>query len=1364
MSEPLVLGGPPAMSKFRLERLREGLAVDGLYAEFVHLLQLDAALDGEELRRAEALLRYGPELDLPERQGELRITVLPRLGTISPWSSKATDIFHICDLKKVVRVERGVRWFATSPLDAAAIARLHDRMTECIVDGGRYGSVFATLTAKPFARVPVLTDGDDALRNANRALGLALSDDEIRYLADAFIDLRRDPSDVELMMFAQANSEHCRHKIFNAAWTVDDTAQPRSLFAMIRNTHARINGAGILSAYADNAAVIESYRTGRFLANPESREYQHVEERVPVLMKVETHNHPTAIAPFPGAATGSGGEIRDEGAVGRGSKPKAGLTGFTTSHLHIPGLAEPWESGVDKPDHLASALDIMLEGPIGAAGFNNEYGRPALSGYFRTFEQREDAGRLRGYHKPVMIAGGLGNMRPGHVQALPFPAGTRLVVLGGPAMLIGLGGGAASSMASGTSSQELDFASVQRHNAEMQRRCQEVIDACCALGDNNPILLIHDVGAGGLSNALPELVKDGGAGGSFELRKVPNADPGMSPLEIWCNEAQERYVLGVAAERIERFEALCRRERCPYAVIGESTAEPNLRVTDSTFANAPVDLPLSVLFGKPPKLQRRFSRRATTPDSLDLTDIELSEAIHRVLGFPAVASKQFLITIGDRSITGLVGQEQMVGPWQVPVSDVAVTLAGYQTHRGEAMAMGERSPLALIDAAASARMAVGEALTNLLAADIEAVERTVLSANWMAAAGDEAEEQALFDAVRAVGMELCPELGIAIPVGKDSLSMRTEWRDGDAVREVVAPMTLIVSAFAPVADARRTLTPALRPAAASSAERLPESGWEVGQQGPTVPSEAGSAAEAEHRATRTSLLLIDLGGGRNRLGGSVLAQCFGHSGGACPDVVDAQALAHALNTLLALNREGRVLAYHDRSDGGLLATLAEMAFAGRLGWDLRLRDDDLLGALFSEELGFVVQVAESDVEDIVGRFSPVRVVDLGTVRTDQRLRVHHRGALVLDAERADWQRRWAEPSYRMQRLRDNPVVADQEYATIGDAADPGLRAFPTFPLNDQHAKRKETEIQQARDFSSSDFKSIPGAGDVDTSAPGSVRATGGPREPDTAGEGIFAMEKTRPRVAVLREQGVNGQLEMAAAFDRAGFTSVDVHMSDLLDGTVNLLDYPVFAACGGFSYGDVLGGGGGWAKSILFHARVREAFEAFFAADRLALGICNGCQMMAYLKDLIPGAENWPRFVRNHSDQFEARTVLVRINAVESPWLAGMAGSVLPVPVAHGEGRAEFKDSAGLEALADQGQLCAQYVTSRHDIAQTYPANPNGSPAGLAGVTAASGRVLTMMPHPERVFRACQNTWPDPTWGEEGPWLRLFQNARAAVG
>ena len=1283
-STVLALPGPPALSEFALRQLRELLGLKALHAEYVHVLHLAEPFDAAELERAHSLLQYGPQQGLPtalaSRSDAVRIaTVMPRAGLISPWSSKATDIFHICGLGKLLRVERGVRWFAAAGLDESLAERLYDRMTEAPIDEAAFERLFETQPPRPLARVAVLSGGQGALETANRELGLALAPAEVRYLMDAFAELGRDPTDVELMMFAQANSEHCRHKIFNATWTIDGQQQDHSLFNMIRNTHRAINGAGILSAYADNAAVIAGPLNQRLMADPRSGQYRYVDEEAPVLMKVETHNHPTGIAPYPGAATGSGGEIRDEGAVGRGSKPKAGLAGFTTSHLNIPGCPEPWEIGTGKPANMASALDIMLQGPIGAAAYNNEYGRPGLCGYFRTFEQPDasDPQVVRGYHKPVMIAGGVGTVRPGHVRAEGFAPGTQLVVLGGPAMLIGLGGGAASSMASGVSSSELDFASVQRDNAEMQRRCQEVIDACTALGDENPILLIHDVGAGGLSNALPELVKDAGSGGSFELRKVPNADLGMSPAEIWCNEAQERYVLGVAKARLDEFKALCERERCPWAAVGEATAEPSLSVRDSTFDNRPVDMPLSVLFGKPPALHRSIARSAPECPPLDLADVALEDAVHRVLGFPAVASKQYLITIGDRSITGLVAREQMVGPWQVPVSDVAVTLAGFRTYRGEAMAMGERPPVALIDPAASARLAVGEALTNLFAADVEALERVVLSANWMAAAGRDAEEQALFDAVRSVGLDLCPALGIAIPVGKDSLSMATRWQEQGTERSVVSPMTLIVSAFAPVVDGRRTLTPMLQ-------------------------------------RTPSRLLLVELASGRARLGGSALAQCLGQLGDECPDVDDPQVLAGALRATAALNRSGALLAYHDRSDGGLLATLAEMAFAGRVGWEIDLADENPLAVLFAEELGWVVQVADAQAARVKSAYRDAGavVVDLGTVRTDERLRIHHRGVRVVDAERAAWQCRWAEPSHRMQRLRDNPQAADEEYAGI----------------------RK------------------PGRGL-------SAKLAFDPTEPPSA----FAIGHSRPRVAVLREQGVNGHLEMAAAFDRAGFKAMDVHMTDLIAGTQSLLDFPVLAACGGFSYGDVLGGGGGWAKSILHHGAVREAFAAFFAADRLALGVCNGCQMMAHLKALIPGAESWPRFVRNRSEQFEGRNVLVRINPNASPWLAGMAGSVLPVPVAHGEGRAEFDDPSELGRLASTGRVAAQYVDAEHRVSQAYPANPNGSEDGLAGVTAADGQVLVLMPHPERVFRSVQNAWADPSWGEDGPWMRMFRNARRAL-
>ncbi|MBK80224.1 MAG: phosphoribosylformylglycinamidine synthase [Gammaproteobacteria bacterium] len=1281
MSDVVVLKGPPALSRFRLDKLRAQLELgDGpLYAEFVHLLCVTAGLDGEELSRSESLLSYGPRSGLPARAGDHVATVVPRRGTISPWSSKASDIFRICDLDKVVRVERGVRWY----MDPAAaqrvdLGRLYDRMTERLIDEDDLDGVFESAEPRPLATVAVLAEGRGALTRANDALGLALSDDEIDYLQGAYRDLGRDPTDVELMMFAQANSEHCRHKIFNATWEVDGEAQQLSLFEMIRNTHRHINGAGILSAYADNAAVIEGHRIERLRLDPASHVYAYEEDASHILMKVETHNHPTAIAPYPGAATGSGGEIRDEGAVGRGSKPKAGLSGFTTSHLEMPDEPQPWEIGTGRPGRIASALDIMLEAPIGAAAYNNEFGRPALGGYFRTFEQPdpEEAGVVRGYHKPVMIAGGVGSIRAEHVQAAPVAPGACLVVLGGPAMLIGLGGGAASSVASGESDSDLDFASVQRDNAEMERRCQEVIDACCALGADNPIRLIHDVGAGGLSNALPELVKDAGVGGRFDLREVPSADPAMSPLEIWCNEAQERYVLTIPADALPRFQAICERERCPFAVVGEATAEPHLTVADPVFDNAPVDLPLSVLFGKPPRMERRFERRPLPGPVLDLGGVELTEAVDRVLRFPAVASKQFLVTIGDRSITGLVAREQMVGPWQVPVADVAVTLAGFRTLRGEAFAMGERPPLALLDPAASARMAVAEAITNLCAADVPELGRTVLSANWMAAVGRNADEQALFDAVRAVGMELCPALGIAVPVGKDSLSMRTRWED----REVSAPLTLIVSAFAPVADAGRTLTPQIR-------------------------LDAGD----------TRLLLVDLGRGRNRLGGSALAQVYGQLGDVPPDLDDPADLIRFFETVQQENRAGRLLAYHDRSDGGLLACVLEMAFAGRCGLELDVSAlGEALPALFAEELGAVVQVRATDVAAVQAAFGGLPCIDLGAPRADGAVVIRSGSGAVIESDRATLQARWSETSHRMQRLRDDPACADEEFESIGENS-PGLSAALGYDPAE------------------------------DVAAP--------------------FVSRGRPRVAVLREQGVNGQIEMAAAFERAGFEPVDVHMSDLLGGTVSLDDFPALVACGGFSYGDVLGGGGGWAKSVLYHEGVREQFERFFEADRLALGVCNGCQMMSTMKSLIPGARHWPRFVRNRSEQFEGRTVLVRVVDGGSPWLAGMGGSVMPVAVAHGEGRAEFADEDDAERFWREaaGQVCLQYVDHHHRATERYPHNPNGAPRGLAGLTAADGRVLVMMPHPERVFRSVQNAWRDPAWGEDGPWLRLFRNARVAL-
>ena len=1275
MSVIEVFQGRSAFSSFRLQQIGAQLGTQGdkLYAEYVHILSVESPLDVEEKTQAAALLAYGPVEGMPERRGQALGVVLPRAGTISPWSSKATDIFRTVGLTRVRRVERGVRWFSTEPSAIGDLTALFDRMTQRFAPDGAYADMFDEHAPRRLNRVKLGSNGLSALNRANAELGLALSDDEIEYLAGAYGQLKRDPTDVELMMFAQANSEHCRHKIFNADWVVNGEPQRTSLFDKIRNTYKAINGRGVLSAYRDNAAVIEGFAEDRLFINSDDHSYLFHHEPVHVLMKVETHNHPTAISPYPGAATGSGGEIRDEGAVGRGSKPKAGLTGFTTSHLNISGDPQPWERETGRPGHMVSAYDIMIEGPLGAAAFNNEYGRPALTGYFRTMELEDASGAIRGYHKPVMIAGGVGTVRREHVESLPFPEGTALVVLGGPAMLIGLGGGAASSVDAGASQSALDFASVQRDNAEMERRCQEVIDACVALGEDNPILLIHDVGAGGLSNALPELVKDAGSGGRFELRDIPNADRGMAPHEIWCNEAQERYVIGIRREAVAAFAAICERERCPFAVVGTSVTDKHLHVTDRELGEVPVDLPMDVLFGKPPKMTRTFVNSTAPVRGLQSKQHDLDEAIRRVLRFPAVGSKKFLITIGDRSITGLVAREQMVGPWQVPVADAAVTLSGYHTNRGEAMAMGERSPVALIDAAASARLAVAEALTNLWSADVTARERVVLSANWMAAAGTGREDQALFEAVTEVGERFCPALGIAIPVGKDSLSMRTRWSGG----EVVSPLTLIVSAFAPVDDAAKTLTPQLQPVAGSKLVLL--------------------ATSADHR-----------------LGGSALAQCYGEVGDKSPDVAPED-LGALLRLVDQSRSSGWLHAYHDRSDGGLFAAVAEMAFAGRVGVDLVV-GSDVIPELFAEEIGVVVQVAAETEMKLLSAARGAGVVarTVATVRSDEAVIIQSERREIFRSTRAELEQLWARTSYEMQRRRDDPGCSDEEYEGI-TVPTRGLTSRLTF----------DPAVFPAR-------------------AP--------------------AVHTAKPKIAILREQGVNGHMEMAAAFAAAGFAPVDVHMTDLLSGRVSLPDFVATAACGGFSYGDVLGGGGGWAKSVLFHERLREAFADYVRKDRLLLGVCNGCQMMAQLKSVIPGAAAWPRFVTNRSERFEARTVMLRINDVASPWLDGMQGSVLPVAVAHGEGRAEFDHPNHFAILKAGSQIAMQYVDQGYNVTSRYPLNPNGAVEGLAGLTAAEGRVLILMPHPERVFRSIQNSWCDPNWGEDGPWLRLFRNARQAIG
>jgi phosphoribosylformylglycinamidine synthase len=1297
------LRGGPALSRFRLERLLSEVraagvdALTSVQAEHVHFVDLAAPLTPERRATLAAVLTYGQAPDPQPPTGALRL-VVPRPGTISPWSSKATDIVHVCGLAEVARVERGAAWrlqiAGGAVLDVAAEevidALIHDRMTEVVLGDFEEAAarLFLHAEPRPFATVDVLGAGRTALEQANRELGLALSGDELDYLVASFQALGRNPHDVELMMFAQANSEHCRHKVFNATWRIDGAARDWTLFGMIRETHRRHPGE-VLSAYRDNAAVTRGFEAERFAPAPEDGGYRFVTEPVHLLMKVETHNHPTAISPNPGAATGTGGEIRDEAATGRGARSKAGLVGYSVSNLRIPGFVQPWEVDHGKPARIASALTIMLEGPIGAAGFGNEFGRPNLCGYFRTYEQAVPGPtgvEVRGYHKPIMLAGGMGNVRPMQVAKEPVPEGARVVVLGGPAMLIGLGGGAASSMASGTSEEALDFASVQRANPEMQRRCQEVIDRCWELGEANPIASIHDVGAGGLSNAVPEILHDSDRGGQLELRAVPSDDPGMSPLEVWCNESQERYVLAVREPDLPRFAALCARERAPYAVLGEASGDGRLVVRDRHFADAPIDLPLEVIFGRPPRMQRDTTHVRAARSPLALAGVDLADAALRVLRLPAVADKTFLVTIADRSVTGLVARDPMVGPWQVPVADCAVTATGFRARTGEAMAIGERTPLALIDAPASGRMAVGEALTNLAAAAVGDLGRVVLSANWMAAVAHPGEDAALFDTVRAVGLELCPALGIAIPVGKDSLSMKTVWHQAGEERAVTAPVSLIVSAFAPVEDVTRTLTPQLR-------------------------TDRGE----------TELLLVDLGRGANRLGASALAQVYGQIGDAAPDLERPEDLKAFFGVIQALNRDGRVLAYHDRADGGLWATLCEMAFAGHCGVEVDLAPlaADPLAALFSEELGAVLQVRRGDHAPVLAALAAAGLAEhthvIGAPAGHGRVVVRQGPGVLLECPRVELHRAWSETTYRMQALRDDPDCAREELERLDDAGDPGLTLSLTFdPAEDPAA-----------------------------------HFAGG----------------ARPRVAILREQGVNGQVEMAAAFDRAGFEAIDVHMTDLLEGRTALGGFRGVVACGGFSYGDVLGAGGGWAKSILFNPRAREAFATFFARpDTFALGVCNGCQMLSHLHDLIPGAERWPRFLRNRSEQFEARLVMVEVLESPSIFFAGMAGSRLPVVVAHGEGRVDYRTPGDEAALTTGRALALRYLDHYGQPTERYPQNPNGSPGGATGFTSPDGRVTILMPHPERLFRSVQWSWRPDGWGEDAPWMRFFRNARRWIG
>ncbi|OOF71283.1 phosphoribosylformylglycinamidine synthase [Rodentibacter caecimuris] len=1294
-----IFRGSPALSEFRLTQLsqkfqQQQLPIKSVYAEYLHFVALHQALTEEESIKIQELLHYGPTLEEHEPSGFCLI-VTPRIGTISSWSSKATDIAHNCGLSAVERIERGLAYYFEFSYEPnveqleALKALLHDRMLETVLESPEKATaLFAQQEPKPFISVDILEGGRKALEIANIELGLALAEDEIDYLVENFTALERNPHDIELYMFAQANSEHCRHKIFNADWTIDGKKQDKSLFKMIKNTFEKTPDY-VLSAYKDNAAVMEGSTIGRFFPDQDGQ-YRYHNEDAHILMKVETHNHPTAISPFPGAATGSGGEIRDEGATGRGAKPKAGLTGFSVSNLLVPNFEQPWENPMSKPNRIASALDIMIEGPLGGAAFNNEFGRPALLGYFRTYEEKVNSfggEEVRGYHKPIMLAGGIGNIRAEHVQKGEIPVGAKLIVLGGPAMNIGLGGGAASSMASGKSKEDLDFASVQRENPEMERRCQEVIDRCWQMGEENPILFIHDVGAGGLSNAMPELVHDGERGGKFELRDILCDEKGMSPLEIWCNESQERYVLAISPEKLPLFTEICERERACFAVIGETTKEKHLTLHDNHFDNNPIDLPMNVLLGKTPRMHREVSSKHVKNPPFVTDQINLKEAFYRVLRLPVVAEKTFLITIGDRSVTGMVARDQMVGPWQIPVADCGVTTASLDSYYGEAMSMGERAPVALLDFGASARLAVAEAITNIAGTEIGDIKRIKLSANWMSAAGHCGEDAGLYEAVKAVGEELCPALGITIPVGKDSMSMKTTWQENGEQKTVTAPLSLVISAFARVEDVRKTITPQLR---------------------------------TDKGASR--LLLIDLGEGKNRLGATALAQVYKQLGDKPADVVSVESLKNFFNAMQALVSQAKLLAYHDRSDGGLITTLAEMAFAGHCGVEVDISGlgDDDLGVLFNEELGAVIQVADREltaVREILQAHNLLALTkELGSVVSEDRFDIMRGTRRLLSEKRSELRGIWAELTYQMQRLRDNPECADQEFETKKDPNNKGLSTYLSYDINE------------------------------DIAAP-------------------FINKGVKPTIAILREQGVNSHYEMAAAFDRAGFNAIDVHMSDLIAGRRNLNDFNALVACGGFSYGDVLGAGGGWAKSILFNPMLRDQFSQFFAnLNTLSLGVCNGCQMVSNLAEIIPGTENWPRFVRNKSERFEARVSLVKINNTHSHWFTEMAGSHMPIAVSHGEGRVEFKHSDQLEKLQKQNLVIAQYIDNNLQPTEVYPANPNGSVQGITAISNVDGRVAIMMPHPERVFRTVSNSWHPENWGEDGAWMRLFRNARVALG
>ncbi len=1341
MSSYLCLPGAVALSPFRQQRLLTSLAAEGIVLEYIeaqylHFIWSTANFDSEKRTILEELLTYGQPftsqvsaISTPVKSPAAIIhqaIVIPRFGTVSPWASKATDIARQCNLD-VLRIERGIRfsWKAKKTLNAEylqfLLTILHDRMTEVVVNSiDEAKPLYQTLNDKPLVRIPLLTNGKAALELANIELGLALSDEEIDYLTENFIRLKRNPSDVELIMFAQANSEHCRHKIFNSSWTIDGQEQKHSLFAMIRNTH-QLQPNGTIVAYSDNSAVMHGNESETWFPKGPKQQYEKGRSLIHTLMKVETHNHPTAIAPFPGASTGAGGEIRDEGATGIGGRPKAGLTGFSVSNLHIPGSTLPWESfEYGKPDRIATPLQIMIDGPLGGAAFNNEFGRPILGGYFRVFEQTLN-GTRRGYHKPIMIAGGIGSIDENHTHKKTIQSGHLLIQLGGPGMRIGMGGATGSSVATGTNTADLDFDSVQRGNPEMERRAQEVINSCTAMGDQNPIISIHDVGAGGLSNAFPELADGAGLGAQFNLRKIPLEESGMSPAEIWCNESQERYVLAIASDSLDLLKMFCDRERCPMAVVGTASAERQLQLSDSnqilgSDAALPINMPMEVLLGKPPRMHRNVQRIAETFTDLNLTDVNISQAIGWVLQHPTVASKSFLITIGDRTVGGLNSRDPFVGPWQVPVADCAVTLMDYVGYRGEVMTMGERTPIAVIDAPAAARMAIGEAITNLLAADISHLEVVKLSANWMAACGVDGEDAKLYDSVRSIGMELCPALGISIPVGKDSLSMSTEWNEGGETKRVVSPVSLIISAFAPVQDVRKTLTPLLRP------------------------------AEKSIELIDTDLILIDLGRGQNRMAGCILAQVLDQSGRHAPNLDHPEDIKALSSAVIELRHKDLVLSYHDRSDGGLFSCLAEMAFTSHCGISINvdmiavqagqepdygdaknwaeqisgLRHEQTLRALFNEELGVVIQVSRNQRDQV---FSILRKHQLsafshviGKPNTNGQIEIWRDAKKIFSEPRELLQKMWANTSYQIARLRDNPLCADSEFNLLDDVEDPGISPILTFDPSEN------------------------------ISAP-------------------FIAKNARPKVAILREQGVNSHVEMAYAIYLAGFDSYDVHMSDLLNGRIGLEDFRGLIACGGFSYGDVLGAGEGWAKTILFNSQLRDQFATFFhRSDSFALGVCNGCQMMSNLSGIIPGAQAWPKFTRNQSEQYEARLVMAEVMPSPSIFTQGMVGSRLPIAIAHGEGFANFSLQGDLAEIKSQNLTAFRFVDNRGNETETYPMNPNGSPGGLTGVTTADGRFTAMMPHPERVFRSVQMSWCPPEWlkNEDGasPWLRLFRNAR----